>query len=235
MAGKLLTDVFSEGSVLFSAMPSPKAEEHLYDAAYRSIVAGTDAVIWVCYQHASNDVKKRLTSKNIHIQNIVFIDMISHMMGLHVEKYNTICCASPTDYSCMFRSLEELFDRHGRCLVVIDNINAMMSYDMLERLIKTIRNLNNIIPQKNSAMIYLEILGACDAKTQITLQTTMNSTLNIDHGYAKYDSWEDVKKITWNDVFSLNNPAFFCLILTMMNTIILLTFILIMLVIGWKV
>lgn len=230
MADKQLTDVFSEGSVLLSAEPSHDAEERLYKAVHNS--AGVCAVIWVCYQHISAEVEKRLTSKNIHFPNIMFIDMISHMMGMHVDKDNTVCCASPTDYSCMFRELEELIKRHGKCAVVVDNLNAMMSYDALERLVKTLRNLNNIIPQKGSAVIYLEILGACDAQTQITLQTTMNNTLKIDgEETSKKDKWDDLKKVTWTDVFTLNAPVFFGIILTMATVIILLTFILVVLVI----
>ncbi len=118
-------------------------------------------------------------------------------------------------------------------MVVVDNLNAMMSYDALERLIKTIRNLNNTIPQKNSAVVYLEILGACSTQTQITLQTTMNRFLTIEGGHisAMPEKWEDVKKISWTDVFTLNAPVFFGLILTMTIIIILLTFLLVLVII----
>ncbi len=231
MAGKPLVDVISEGSVLLSAKPSQDGEE-LYRSVHASIAGGIGVVIWVCYQHTSNDVEKRLNSKNLSFKNIIFIDMISQMMGLLAEKQNTIYCSSPTDYGCMFRSLEEQFNKYGKCVVVIDNLNAMMSYDTLERLIKTLRNLNNIIPQKNSGVVYLEILGACDTRTQITLETTMNRSLTIEGGHisALPEKWETVKKITWNDVFTLNAPVFFGLILTMATVIILLTFLLVLVI-----
>ncbi|MFZ2410519.1 MAG: hypothetical protein WAW23_03005 [Candidatus Methanoperedens sp.] len=233
MPDKPLVDVLSEGSVLISAKPSQDAEERLYISVFKSAGEGINAVIWICYQHTSNDVEQRLNSKNLGFKNIVFIDMISQMMGLVAEKHNTIYCSSPTDYGCMFRSLEELFNKHGRCMVVVDNLNAMMSYDALERLIKTIRNLNNTIPQKNSAVVYLEILGACSTQTQITLQTTMNRFLTIEGGHisAMPEKWEDVKKISWTDVFTLNAPVFFGLILTMTIIIILLTFLLVLVII----
>lgn len=232
MADKALTDIFSEGSVLLSAKPSHDAEELLYKAVYKYLVESVGAVVWVCYQHTSNEVEKRLASKKISFQNMVFIDMVSHMMGLQIEKHNTICCTSPTDYSCLFRYLDELFGKYGRCLVVIDNLNAMMSYDVLERLIKTFRNLNNIIPQRNSAVVYLEILGACDARTEITLQTTMNSVLKIDGDRVsvKNEKWEELKKVSWTDVFSLNAPVFFGIILVMAIVIILLLFIIVVLI-----
>lgn len=225
-------DVLSEGSVLLYAKPSQDAEE-LYRSVHASIVEGVGAVIWICYQHTSNDVEKRLNSKNLSFKNIEFIDMISQMMGLLAEKPNTIYCSSPTDYGCMFRSLENLFNKYGRCVVVVDNLNAMMSYDTLERLIKTLRNLNNIIPQKNSGVVYLEILGACDTQTQITLQTTMNRSLTIESGdrSARPEKWEDLKKISWTEVFTLNAPVFFGLILIMAIVIILLTFLLLLLII----
>lgn len=232
MPDKPIVDVLSEGSVLLSAKPSQDAEERLYRTVFKS-AEGVNAVVWVCYQHTSNDVEQRLNSKNLGFKNIVFIDMISRMMGLLAEKNNTIYCSSPTDYGCMFRSLEEQFNKHDRCMVVVDNLNAMMSYDTLERLIKTLRNLNNIIPQKKSAVVYLEILGACNDQTQITLQTTVNRFLTIEDGRipAMPETWEDVKKISWTDVFTLNAPVFFVLISTMAAVIILLSFLLVWVII----
>ncbi|MHC1581525.1 MAG: hypothetical protein ACXQT5_00610 [Candidatus Syntropharchaeia archaeon] len=72
------------------------------------------------------------------------------MMGLPKFGENTVYCNAPTDYNCMFLSIEYAIDRMGRSIVVFDDLNAILSYDSPERLIKVLRSMNNKIPGKNS-------------------------------------------------------------------------------------
>ncbi len=221
--------ILSKGSILFAAPASPSAEERLYRAVYERS-KGAHGVIWVCYQHNPAEVKKKLASCGIDFPNLQFVDMISHMMGLKEE--NAVCCTSPLDYGCLSRAVDEKLDSCGRCLVVMDGINAMMSYDQPERLIKALRSINNRIPQRNSTVMYTYIAGACDRQTEVAIQTTMDYVLPIG-GKAKGKNeieWESFKSTSWQEVFSLNAPLLFAMVVVMFAVIIFLSSLLIYLI-----
>ncbi len=239
MDDKFLEDIMLKGSVLLTASLTPSSEEQLYRAVYKSSKnTGINGVVWVCYQHSPDGVEKKLNSYGIAIPNLQYIDMISHTMGLKREKENALYCTSPTDYGCLSRSIDEKLDRCGTCLIIVDNLNAMMSHDnMLERFIKALRSLNNRIPQRNSTIIYTAISGACDRQTEVAIQTTMNYVLPIN-GKVKGKNdieWESFKNSSWQEVFSLRAPLLFGMIVVMFAIIIFLSSVLIYLILKLKV
>lgn len=230
MANRSLKDIISKESVLISAHFSPSTEKQLYGTVFESFkVSGINSIVWVCYQHTPDILEDKLKSYGFTYQNIRFIDMISHMMGLTQEMKNTIYCVSPTDYNCLFRSIDKILDERGSSLIVIDNLNALLSYDPLERVIKTLRSLNNRIPQKDSAILYLEITGASAMQTEVAIKTTMNHVLQINGtGERKNNSeWDNFNNITWHDVFSLKAPIMFSIVVTMIFIVIFLSSLLI--------
>jgi hypothetical protein len=102
----------------------------------------------------------------------------------------------------------------------------MMSYDMLERIIKTVRSLNNRISQNNSAILYLETTGACGIQTEVAVRATMNYVLDFSdraNNYNKDIAWESLKKASWKDVLTMNNPLLSILVLIMLLNVVFLT------------
>jgi hypothetical protein len=218
---KQFKDIISKESVLISVPSSPSTEEQLYRAVYESI-ADTEIknIIWVCYQQPPDIVKKKLISHSLIFTQIQFIDMITHIIGLTPGKEEAKYCISPTDYNCLFKSIDELIEKNGRSVIIMDNLNAMMSYDMLERIIKTLRSLNNRIPQNKSVILYLETTGACGIQTTVAVRATMNYVLDFNDGGndTKDIAWDSLKKATWKDVFTINIPILSIMVLVMFLT-----------------
>lgn len=227
---KQFKDILSKESVLISIPSSSSTEEQLYSAVYESIKnSEIKNIIWVCYQQTPDVVEKKLKSHSFIFDRIQFIDMITHMMGLVIKKDETKYCSSPTDYNCLFKLIDELIEKKGRCIIIIDNLNAMMSYDMLERIIKTVRSLNNRITQNNSAILYLETTGACGIQTEVAVRATMNYVVDFSDqtNNNKHIAWESLKKASWKDVLTMNTPLLSILLLIMFLNVIFLTSIII--------
>lgn len=226
---KQFKDIISKESVLISIPSSSSTEEQLYCAVYESIKnSDIKNIIWVCYQQTPDVVEKKLKSHSFIFDQIQFIDMITHMMGLVIKKDDTKYCSSPTDYNCLFKLIDELIEKKGRCILIIDNLNAMMSYDMLERIIKTVRSLNNRITQSNSAILYLETTGACGIQTEVAVRATMNYVMDFSDRVNNKDfEWETLRKASWKDAMTMNTPLLSILLMIMFLTIIFLTSILI--------
>lgn len=224
---KQFKDILSKESVLISIPSSSSTEEQLYRAVYESIKnSEIKNIIWVCYQQTPDVVEKKLKPHSFILDQIQFIDMITHTMGLVKKKDDTKYCSSPTDYNCLFKLIDELIEKKGRCILIIDNLNAMMSYDMLERIIKTVRSLNNRISQNNSAILYLETTGACGIQTEVAVRATMNYVLDFSdraNNYNKDIAWESLKKASWKDVLTMNNPLLSILVLIMLLNVVFLT------------
>ena len=232
---KQFKDIISKESVLISFPSSSSTEEQLYGAVYESI-ADTEIknIIWVCYQQPPDMVKKKLISHSLIFTQIQFIDMITHIMGLSLGKEETKYCISPTDYNCLFKSIDELIEKNGRSVIIMDNLNAMMSYDMLERIIKTVRSLNNRITQNRSVILYLETTGACGIQTAVAVRATMNYVLDFnEEGTCTKDmAWESLKKASWKDVLTINIPILSVMVLVMFLTVIFLVTLLISILIS---
>ncbi|MHC1566186.1 MAG: hypothetical protein ACXQS7_01215 [Candidatus Syntropharchaeia archaeon] len=194
-----------------------------------------DGIVWICFRIPPKRVRESIFSEDENQENIVFIDMISEMMGLQKEK-NTIYCHSPTDYNCMFMGIDSAIEKIGRCIVVFDDLNAILSYDSPDRLIKVLRNMNNKIPQKESIAAYMLVEGSVDSRTETAIQTTMDVILKVGEEieaitsgeierYKKWyeQNWEDLKTKTWHDVFSLKEPILYMpLLVTMAVNVFLL-------------
>lgn len=231
---KRFKDIISKESVLISIPSSSSTEEQLYSAVYESIKnSEIKNIIWVCYQQTPDAVEKKLKSHSFIFDRIQFVDMITHTMGLVIKKDDTKYCSSPTDYNCLFKFIDELIEKKGRCIIIIDNLNAMMSYDMLERIIKTVRSLNNRITQNNSAILYLETTGACGIQTEVAVRATMNYVLDFsDRANNNKDiAWESLKKASWKDVLTMNTPLLSILLLITFLNVVFLTLILIFILI----
>ncbi|MCX9083507.1 MAG: DUF835 domain-containing protein [Candidatus Methanoperedens sp.] len=222
---KPFKDIISKESVLISFPFSPSTEEQLYRAVYESI-GGTEIknIIWVCYQQPPDTVKNKLIFHSLIFPQIQFIDMITQIMGLAPGNEETKYCISPTEYNCLFKSIDELIEKNGRSVIIMDNLNAMMSYDTLERIIKTLRSLNNRITQSKSVILYLETTGACGIQTAVAVRSTMNYVLDFNEGGndKKDIEWERLKKASWKDVLTINTPILSVMVMVMFLTVIFL-------------
>lgn len=227
-------DITSKSSVLVSAPPSPSTEELLYRTVYKTVdKAGITNIIWICYHQNPEAVEKNMKTYGLSFQNVRYIDMISNLIGLALKNENAVYCSSPTDYNCLFRSIDELIKKSDKSIIILDNLNAMMSYDMLERIIKTLRSFNNVIAQSNSTILYLETTGGCGMQTEISVRTTMNYVLDLndDKHVRKSTEWHYFKNTSWHDVLTLNAPLMFILIIIMFVITIFLSSVLIYLII----
>jgi len=232
---KHFKDIISKESVLISVPSSSSTEEQLYGAVYESIT-GTDInnVIWVCYQQPPDIVSKKLVSHSFIFNKIEFIDMISQIMGISHGTEDAKYCMSPIDHNCLFKSIDKLIEKNGRSVVILDNLNAMMSYDMLERIIKTLRSLNNRIIHNKSVILYLETTGACGIQTAVAVRATMNYVMEFNEGGrgAKDMAWESLKNASWKDVLTINTPILSVMVLVMFLTVIFLVSLLIAILIS---
>jgi len=226
-------DLISKECVLISVPSSSSTEEQLYRTVYESVRASEiKNIIWVCYQQTPEVVERKLISLSFAFAHIHYIDMITHTMGLTKLKDNVNYCTSPTDYNCLFKFIDQIIEKNGRSVIVIDNLNAMMSYDLLERIIKTLRVFNNRITQNKSVILYLETTGACGMQTEVAVRATMNYVLDFSKLDADLNlSWERIKNATWRDVLTLNTPILSIMVLVMFLTVIFITSLLIFIII----
>jgi len=146
-------NILDQGSILVQSQPTMDIDEGLYKSAFEaSRNPEIKMVIWVCYQHIPMELVKILKDMGLDYNaishKIWFIDMISDIMGLIDQEENITFCSNPTDYSCIMRTIDEKIDKFGKCLIIIDSLNGISSYDQSERFIKIIRNLNNKVSQK---------------------------------------------------------------------------------------
>ena len=214
-------DLISKECVLISVPSSSSTEEELYKIVNESIkTSEINNIVWVCYQQTPDVVERKLFSLSFAFAHIHYIDMITHTMGLTKLKDNVNYCTSPTDYNCLFKFIDQIIEKNGRSIIVIDNLNAMMSYDMLERIIKTLRVFNNRITQNKSVILYLETTGACGMQTEVAVRATMNYVLDLSKMDEDLDlAWERIKKATWRDVLALNTPILSIMVLIMFLTV----------------
>lgn len=226
-------DIISKECVLISVPSSSSTEEQLYKIVHESIrTSEIKSIVWVCYQQTPAVVEKKLISLSFAFTHIHYIDMITHTMGLTKLKDDVNYCTSPTDYNCLFKFIDQIIEKNGRSVIVIDNLNAMMSYDMLERIIKTLRVFNNRITQNKSVILYLETTGACGMQTEVAVRATMNYVLDLSKIDEDLDmAWERIRNATWRDVMTLNTPILSILVLVMFFTVIFVTSLLIVVLI----
>lgn len=210
------------GSTLLLTATMTHAEKELYKAALKAVLnPEIGQIIWICYHKVPNYVIEYLTEYNVSqetFHKIQYIDMMSNMLGLEQQSDKTCYCSTPTDYNCLLRNVEQLINNHQKNLIIFDNINALLSYDMVERMIRFIRNLNSLISNNKCPIIYLGITGATSREIEISISATMDNVTNLQKNTVetpKVESWTQLKKTSWTDVFSLNSPLIFILIVVM--------------------
>ncbi|MDO9516821.1 MAG: hypothetical protein Q7J10_02120 [Methanosarcinaceae archaeon] len=212
--------------------PVINTENELYDVASKAISnSKIDNVIWICYNKAPGDVVAHLLDCGATaeiVNKIHFIDILSNMLGLEQKRENTLYCSSPTEYNFILRSIDQLKKEEGTNLVVLDNMNALQSYDMIERIIRFIRNLNNLVLNYHDSILYLGISGGCSHEVEVSINATMDHVYYLQgNGHTPQPkSWEVLKSTSWNDVITLNAPLLFGLLIVTMTLCIFMLIIL---------
>ncbi len=229
------------GSTLILTATTTHTEKELYKAALKAVLnPEIGQIIWICYHKVPNDVIEYLTEYNVSqetFNKIQYIDMMSNMLGLEQTSDKTYYCSTPTDYNCMLRNVEQLINNDQKNLIIFDNINALLSYDMVERMIRFIRNLNSLISNNKCPIIYLGITGATSHEVEISISATMDNVNNLQKitvETPKVETWTQLKKVSWIDVFSLNSPLIFLLVIVMVLTNIFLMITLFVIVFIFK-
>lgn len=226
------------GSTLILTSPVFNPESELYEECVKALANSEfQKVIWICYQKTPKDVIEKLTQIGADTQSIeklFFIDLLSNMLGLDQKSPNTYYCKSPTEYNCLLRSIEQLSEKEEGVLIIFDNLNALMSYDIIDRMIRFVRNLNRIVSSINKKIIYLYIAGGSSQEIEISIEATMDNIHYLQDIPAlpvTQNPWNQFHSISWSDVFSLSAPLMFILLMIMIvvNFILLGTLIFIVL------
>jgi len=229
-------DILANRSVLLHNMNPIGHERNIYMWVYNALgKENIKNIIWVCFNHPPAILKKIFEENNIKFDKpIWFVDMISGCNSSSSGSPDVVQCASPTDYNRLHMCINDLLNKYPETVVVFDNLNAIMSYNPDNLTIKLMRTMNNTIPQKNSATLYIYIPGATDDKMNVAIVSTVEKVYEIGdliHKSILNFSWADLIKITWFDVFSLRHDAkliFVLLILTIFANILLIVTILFM-------
>ena len=223
-------NLLSHRSVLIHNL-NPSGREHdIYRWTYKALEKeDIKNIVWVCFNRPPYILKKIFEENNIQFDKpIWFVDMISSYSSFKSDSPDVVKCASPTDYSCLHMNIDDLLDKYPGTVVVFDNLNAIMSYNPDNLTIKLMRTMNNVIPQKDSATLFIYTPGASDDKMNVTIASTVEKVYEIgglaDKPVLEF-SWLDLNRITWRDVFSLRHYAkwiFVLLIMTIFANIILI-------------
>lgn len=213
-----------QGSTFVVTAPVTNTENELYNIAVKAISnPEIDRVIWICYNKVPKDIAPRLldcgASAEI-VNKIHYIDILSNMLGLEQKRENTLYCSSPTEYNFILRSIDQLKKNDGTNLVVLDNLNALESYDMIDRIIRFIRNLNNLVLNYHDSILYLGISGGCSHEVEISIHAAMDHVYYLQESAEitqPTTSWNELKSTSWNDVITLNAPLLFGLLIITMT------------------
>ena len=213
-----------QGSTFVVTAPVTNTENELYNVAVKAMSnPKIDRVIWVCYNKIPGDVVSRLLDCGASAQivdKIHYIDILSNMLGLEQKRDDTLYCLSPTEYNCLLRSIDQIKEKDGNNLIILDNMNALQSYDMIERILRFIRNLNNIVSNDNDFVMYLGISGGCSHEVEVSIHATMDYVYYLQESAQitqPKKTWDDLKETSWNDVITLNAPLLFILLIVTMT------------------
>lgn len=213
-----------QGSTFVVTAPVTNTENELYNVAVKAISnSKIDRIIWICYNKVSKDIVPHLldcgASAEI-ISKIHYIDILSNMFGLEQKRENTLYCSFPTEYNCLLRSIDQLKEKDGNNLVIFDNLNALQSYDIIERILRFIRNLNNLVLNDKDYILYLGISGGCSPEVEVSIHATMDYVYYLQESARipqPPNSWDEFKNTSWNDVITLNAPLLFILLVVTMT------------------
>jgi len=228
---EVVEEFLKGGSTLIFGLRSARVERYFYRLAHDlySMSDEIDGILWLCYNTTPNKVRERFKSYEIPIpENFWCIDMISSMIGLSKDDPHVIYCNTPTDYNCIFLTIDYVVKKTGRMVVAFDDLNAALSYDSSDRLVKVLRNLNNRIPEKGCTSLYLLVEGATTPETENAIQATVNAIFRVGEKIQIssptssirlkkwFESWEELEKTTWTDVFSFKDPVLYILFMVSM-------------------
>ena len=216
-----------KGSTFVVTEPVINTENELYNVAVKAISnTKINRVIWICYNKVPGDIVSRLLDCGASAEivgKIHYIDILSNMLGLEQKREKTLYCSSPTEYNCLLRSIDQLKEKGGNNLVILDNMNALQSYDMIERILRFIRNLNNLVSNDKDFIMYLGISGGCSHEVEVSIHATMDyvyylqESAQITQPTQPTNSWDELKQASWNDVITLNAPLLFILLIVTMT------------------
>ena len=222
-----------QGSTYIITEPTTDTENELYNVAAKAISnSEIDHIIWICYNKVPRDIVTNLLDCGAPaeiVNKLYFIDILSNMLGLEQKHENTLYCSSPTEYNFILRSIDQLKKDEGTNLVVLDNINALESYDMIERVIRFIRNLNNLVLNYHDSILYLGISGGSSHEVEVSIHATMDHVYYLQENAEitqQTTSWNELKSTSWNDVITLNAPLLFGLLIVTMTMCIFMLVIL---------
>ena len=133
-----------------------------------------DGILWICTHTSAKKTRQKLEKSGFDMRSVWFIDMISKISAVAQDGENTIYCEFPSDYSSLLSYLDNAVGKIGRCIIVFDNLSAVLIYDKSQGILKVLRTMNNWMYEKGCAGIYLLIQGSCDAQLETTIQSTMD-------------------------------------------------------------
>jgi hypothetical protein len=226
-----------EGNVLVFGPLSRGVERHFHQLAadiYEK--SGADGVIWVCVQNSAKKTREKLNDAGARFQNLWFVDLVGREARVSNNEENTVYGEGPADYTHALIMINGLREKIGRCVVVFDNLNAALSYVDAGTLIKFLRTLNNRLSADGSAAVYMLAEGAADAKTENAIQAAMDTIFKVGEKVevisggtvSQYlPTWEEFRSTTWRDVFMLEKPLLYLLLLTLIVVNVFLTIMLV--------
>lgn len=91
---------------------------------------------------------------------------------------------------------------------------------MIERILRFIRNLNNLVLNDKDFILYLGISGGCSPEVEVSIHATMDYVYYLQESaqiIPPPNSWGELKKTSWNDVITLNAPLLFILLIVSMT------------------
>ena len=217
-------DELVKGSTFVVTAPVTNTDSELYNVVIKAISnPKIDNVVWICYNKVPDDVVTRLLDYGAsaeHVSKIHYIDILSNMLGLEQKREKTLYCSSPTEYNCLLRSIDQLKKKDANNLFILDNLNALQSYDMIERILRFIRNLNNLVLNDKDSILYLGISGGSSSEVEISIHATMDYVYYLQdliQMASPKNSWDELNKTSWNDVITLNAPLLFILLIVTMT------------------
>ena len=132
-----------------------------------------------------------------------------------------IHCPDPADYDCMLHSIYNAIWEFGKCGVVFDEMKEAMSHNMFGMFVKMLRGVKTDIPRMSSVSMDLARSGIFGSQTEKMLETPVNAVIELEDLEKTVPesvfiaSWGDLTRISWRNVFSLNVPVLYLLIMAL--------------------
>lgn len=174
------TDAGSEAKPVNTSLLVLVPQSAYTERLFHSVILDTfknmkpDGILWICTHTSAKKTRQKLEKNGFDMPKVWFIDMISKISAVTQDGENTIYCEFPSDYSAMLSYLDSAVGKIGRCIIVFDNLSAVIAYDKSQGILKVLRTMNNWMYEKGCVGIYLHIQGSCDATLETAIQSTMD-------------------------------------------------------------